>query len=177
MLQKYATTIETLANISIVIVAILGATVLTKQLVPRHASPIAAAVRTPAAQPREPIAGSRMSLPGVDWTERDQTLVFVLSTSCHFCTDSAPFYQRVVRESQRTGKTRLVAVLPQPTPDAVRYLKDVGVRIEKVLQAPLGSVGAPGTPTLILVDKAGTVKQTWIGRLPPERESEVLGHF
>jgi hypothetical protein len=37
--------------------------------------------------------------------------------------------------------------------------------------------GVRGTPTLIIVDATGVVKQSWVGRLNAERESEVLGRI
>jgi hypothetical protein len=174
--QRLSRTIETLANAGIVIVAILGAAVLVKQLATGDApQPTTASTRPSAARPRAPAPGSRISVPGVRWDRSEQTLVLVLSTTCRFCTDSADFYQRLVNESHRAGKTRLLAVLPQGTSEATRYLSDLHVRIDEVVQAPLAAVNAGGTPTLILVDRSGTVKRTWLGRLPPERETEILG--
>lgn len=175
MLERHAKTIETVANVGIAIVALLGAAVLAKQLVTPDRTRIPAPSRPSSARPRAPVAGSRMSLPGVSWDRSEQTLVLVLSTTCRFCTDSASFYQRVVDESHRAGKTRLLAVLPQGTSEASRYLSTLRVGIDEVIQAPLEAVHAGGTPTLILVDRSGTVKRAWLGRLPPEREAEVLG--
>lgn len=175
--DKYAKTLETLANAAIVVVALLATVVLVRQLSTPNAGRAAAAEVPAAAAPRGPVTGSPISVPGVTWGGREQTLVLVLSTTCRFCTNSAPFYHRLVRESQRTGKTRLVAVLPQATPDATRYLNDLGVAISEIVQAPLATLGARGTPTLILVDGAGVVKHTWAGQLPPQRESEVLAYF
>ena len=182
MLERQAKTIETLANLCIVIVALLGAAVLARQLIAREPVPAAASTARPrpsgqAAGAAAPVKGAPFSLPGVDWTKQDQTLVLVLSSTCHFCTESAPFYQRLVTEARRNRNTRLIAVLPQPTEDGIRYLKQVGVSIDEVLQAPLSTLGTRGTPTLILVDKRGEVKNTWIGRLAAERESEVLAVF
>jgi hypothetical protein len=38
-------------------------------------------------------------------------------------------------------------------------------------------LGVPGTPSLLLVNQAGTVEDTWIGKLSPERETEVLNRL
>jgi len=176
MFDRHAKTIETFANVGIVIVAMLGAAVLAKQLMGRNGVPAATAAPAPVIS-RAPAVGTRISLPGVSWSDREHTLVFVLSTTCRFCTNSAPFYHRLVRESQRTGKVRLIAVLPQTTSDATTYLQQLGVGIDHVIQAPLATLATRGTPTLILVDRSGIVKRTWTGQLPPPRESEVLAHF
>lgn len=174
MLERHATRIEAAANVGIIIVAALAAALLIRQLTaPAQAQPGAAAAPARAAA-RAPSPGSPMGLTGVDWSRKEQTLVLVLSTSCRFCTNSAEFYRRLATESQRTGKTRLIAVLPQPTADATRYLADLGVAVDEILQAVPSSFGTRGTPTLVLVDKQGTVKPAWTGKLPSTREAEVL---
>lgn len=38
----------------------------------------------------------------------------------------------------------------------------------------LNKLGVQGTPTLLLLDDSGTVLQTWVGKLTPEREQAVL---
>jgi hypothetical protein len=38
-----------------------------------------------------PEAGENVSLSGVDWSKSDRNLVLALSTTCHFCSESADF--------------------------------------------------------------------------------------
>jgi len=164
--------VELLANVGILAVAVLGCAVLIKQWQPRPVVPTATQRQPP--RPPGPIVGTALTLPGVDFASVDQTLVLVLSTQCHFCADSGPFYQRLTTEALRRGRTAVVAVLPQPVDESRRFLAGLGVSGAKVVQAPLTSVGTRGTPTLLLVDKSGTVRNTWIGRLPSAKESDVL---
>jgi hypothetical protein len=65
-------------------------------------------------------------------------------------------------------------VLPQARDVATRFLNGLGVGVAEVVQAAVRDVGVRGTPTLLLVDRRGMVLRTWVGRLAPERESEVL---
>jgi hypothetical protein len=183
--SRFARSLEIAVNLSIVIVALVGATVLVKNYLlrptVRSASQI---IQSPPdnpqafvnnARPRSgPAEGTKLSVPGVDWGESSQTIVLALSNKCHFCTESAPFYQRLAQELAARKDVRLVAVLPQEAGEAKKYLEQLGVQIEQVSQASLGSIGVAGTPTLVIVDKAGVVKQSWMGRLSPEKESEVL---
>ena len=101
----------------------------------------------------------------------------VLSTTCHFCTESAPFYQRLVQEKAKHGDVRLVAVLPQSISDAQQYLSEHGILVDQIAQAVPDAVHVRGTPTLIMVDHTGSVVQSWIGKLPAEKEAEVLNRF
>ena len=59
---------------------------------------------TPSPQTDEVKAGDKLaSLDGWDWGAQDRTLVLVLRKGCHFCEDSAPFYQRLVAQQQQAG--------------------------------------------------------------------------
>jgi hypothetical protein len=51
------------------------------------------------------------------------------------------------------------------------------VTVDEVRQDSLDSIGVTGTPTLILVNREGAVDGVWVGKLPPEGETEVLGRL
>jgi hypothetical protein len=112
------------------------------------------------------------SLPGVDWGKSGRTLILAISTQCHFCTDSVPFFKRV--EKERPRDVRLLAVLPQPVEESRKYLDAAGVRVDEVRQASPQSIGVPGTPTLLLVDARGKVSDVWRGKLQPNDEEKVI---
>lgn len=118
--------------------------------------------------------GSSLTLPGIDWANSDRTLVLILQKGCHFCSESAPFYRRIVSETLGHTGLRLLAVLPQDVNEAKGYLNDLDVRIEEVKQAHLGAIRVSGTPTLVLVDHTGKVTNLWVGKLTAEGESAVL---
>jgi hypothetical protein len=118
--------------------------------------------------------GSSLSLPSITWASSDRTLVLILQKGCHFCSESAPFYRRIVHETSGRTDLRLLAVLPQDVNEAKEYLNDLDVRIEEVKQAYLGGIGVSGTPTLVLVDNTGTVTNLWEGKLAAPVESAVL---
>ena len=159
--------LELIANVAIIVVALLlGAVLVKRYLLPQTTNARAVDARI---QP-----GTRLSLPGMEWGRSDKTLLLVLSTQCHFCTESAPFYQRLAREQSRVGRARLVAVLPQSVAEAQKYLGEHGIAVDEVRQLSPDAVGAAGTPTLIMLDSAGSVVESWVGKLPPDKESEVI---
>lgn len=161
--------IEVAANVAIIAVALLLGGVLVK----RYLLPDATADgQSATAESLKP--GTKLSLPGVDWSQSRQTLVMALSTNCHFCTESAPFYQRLVQEKSKHNDVRLLAVLPQSVEESQKYLNEHGVAVNEVKQATPDTVGARGTPTLIIVDSAGAVVDAWVGKLPEAKEGEVL---
>lgn len=163
--------IEIIANIGIIIVAILLGGVLVKRYL-LSPSPNVEVGEDMLIKP-----GMKLSLPGVDWDRADKTLLMVLSTNCHFCTESAPFYQRLAQQKAGRQDVRLVAVLPQVMSDAQHYLSDHNIVVDEVRQSVPGAAYARGTPTLIMVDRTGSVVTSWIGKLPAEKEAEVLNRF
>ncbi len=163
---------ELIANIAIIVVAlVLGAVLVKRYLLPANeAAPVARL------DPRIP-AGTKASLSGVDWARNGQTLLLVLSTDCRFCTESAPFYQRLTRETTGRSDVHLIAVFPQEIEEGKKYLDNLGVSIVEIKQASPSSTGAGGTPTLILVDAQGVVKNSWVGKLSSPEETEVLNQL
>lgn len=161
--------IELLANIAIIVVAVLlGGALVRRYLWPQAEPPQAQARIQP---------GTKLSVPGVEWEKNNRTLLLILSTTCRFCTENSPFYQRLAREKAKQGGVSLIAVLPQSVGDSQKYLNDLGVTVDDVKQAGLDAVQVRGTPTLILADRTGAVVESWVGKLPAEAEREVLDRF
>jgi hypothetical protein len=122
---------------------------------------------------RGPAQGVQFALPGEDWAkERTETLVFGISTHCHFCTESAPFYKRLL--TSVGGGIGLVVIAPEPVEQTRLYLGQLGLDINDVRQIPIMQVGIQGTPTLVFVDRRGRVERAWTGSLSPDREQEVI---
>jgi hypothetical protein len=113
----------------------------------------------------------------MDWSQSEHHVVLVMQTGCHFCTESAPFYRRLIQAVEKRKDIELIAALPQSVSESKQYLDGLGVAINEVRHADPSSVGASGTPTLVLVDRTGTVTDVWMGRLPPAKEQEVFSRL
>jgi thioredoxin-related protein len=166
-MKNIAKKIELVSNVAIIVVALLLCAIFTKQFL------LLRSVRSTnsAALHSTLDVGTKVNLQGVDWSKDGKTLIMALSNSCHFCTESAPLYQRL---AQRRGDTRLVAVLPQPVEEGKTYLESLNVKVDDVRQLPLDSLGIMSTPTLILVDSKGVTVNSWVGKLATSREQELL---
>ena len=157
--------IEIAANVGIVIVAL----VIVASFIGNYRSQ-----QSPSHQ--SVALGSTFVLKDVNWRSNGQSVVLALSTTCHFCTDSAGFYQRLVKAAKQQ-RLQTVAVFPQPTDEAHSYLEKEGVSVDETRQADFSSLQISGTPTLLLVDGAGLVKKVWVGKLSGEKENEVLAQL
>jgi len=165
MLTNISKKIEIAANIAIVVVAFLLTTVLVKNyLINRH-------LESADVSSIDPLASPDLNSLNIDWRVKRETLVLAVSTTCHFCTESAGFYKQL---AQHRGSIRIVAVLPQPVDEGKRYLDGLGITVDDIKQASLSTINVTGTPTLILVNEDGKVSKTWIGKLDSQKEIEVL---
>ena len=163
--------VEFVANIGIIVVAILlGVVLINRYLLP--SSPKPEAVEAARIKP-----GMKLSLSGVNWEQGSKTLLMVLSTNCRYCTESVPFYQQLAIRKGGRDDVRIMAVLPQNPGEAQKYLSDHGITVDEIRQAVPGAEYSRATPTLIIVDRSGSVVESWVGKLPPEKEAEVLNRF
>ena len=158
--------LEAVANIAIILVAISLIAVLAKRYIFSRGNQTTDEIQSN--------VGTKVSQLDIDWSKSDKNLVLMLSNSCRYCTESAPFYQRLVQERTQRDTFRLTAVLPQPVNDGRSYLNGLGVNINEIKQLSPGAIRLRGTPTLLLVNSAGVVTDEWLGKLPPEKETEVL---
>jgi thioredoxin-related protein len=175
-MNGFAKKLEVVANIAISVLAILLGGVIVKRYFFTSAPAETASATAAAAASNASLVkpGSNVELANYNWSESDNTLVMVLSTTCHFCTESAPFYKRLVEARADKKKLRIVAVFPQTPEEGREYLEKLGVVADEIKTATPMSLGARGTPTLILTDSKGTAVNTWIGKLPTGKEDEVL---
>lgn len=170
-MRDLAKKVEVAAHIAIIVVALLLGVILVKNyLLPRNEQQ----ANAPARSQQLVASGTRLSLPDVDWARNRRTLVAVLSTTCRFCTESASLYQQIAAERSKRDDVKTIALFPQPIADAQQYLDQLGVTVDEIKQVEPSAVNARGTPTLLLVDETGTVKRVWVGKLPPDKEAEVL---
>jgi len=157
--------VELATNVSIMIAMVCLTVVLVKNYIiqPRSQSEDVKGINV----------GDVLKVDGIDWSKGGRTLVLALNKDCHFCNDSAPFYQRLGQlEGKRTS--RLVALMPHDRVTSEQYLKSKRIDVDDVVSADLFGLHIPWTPALLLVDQKGMVTKLWKGRLAPEKEQEVV---
>lgn len=121
-----------------------------------------------------PYTGQALGLPDIRYGNK-ATLVLALSTRCHFCQQSTPFYQKLTKISSRAGDAlKIVAILPQDEASSSRYLSQQGIVVDRIVSGSLGAISVGATPTVILLDAKRKVLKSWAGLMNGSRESEVL---
>jgi hypothetical protein len=152
--------LEIAANVAILVVAIIIVRnfVLSKWLRPQ--------------QLEAPTIGTKISFPGSKW-EEGTTLVMALQKGCRYCEESSSFYRRL-REQRAGVLPRMVAVVPGNKTEIASYLSHQGIIVDDIVNASLSDIKVSYTPTLLLVDRSGSVTDVWIGKLDARKESEVI---
>lgn len=159
---------ELVANIALTITCLVAIVVLVRNGLGRGA---AAPVHEESSL-RGPRPGTQMNLA---WPKQGRAVVLVLQTRCRYCSESAPFYRRLLAAIEAAGTTlNVVAILPDPPEVSRKYLEDLGLPIGDIRQSHLQDLGVRATPTLMTVDSSGRVEASWVGRIPHEKEDEVL---
>ena len=127
------------------------------------------------AQTDNSVRGTQLKLEGVSWNKVDKTVVMALSTQCHFCEQSIPFYQKLSSSpAVSSGHVALVALFPQTRLEALSFVERNRLHIDNILSVSPQVVGASGTPTVYVVDRTGKIEDVWIGMLSTDQEKELL---
>jgi len=159
---------EVAANLALVVAVAVGLTVWLRR--PNTAA-LLHNTNGPVAVSQYPALGTQIVLPGVDWSPHKATLVVAISSACHFCVDSTPFYSEITHS---THVAPIIVVMPQGEQDARTFLEKYAITPRSVVSASLPSIQVNATPTLMLVSSSGTVKQTWVGELNDAQKHEVF---
>jgi peroxiredoxin len=169
---KYLKSIEVVANVLIIVVAVLCLAIVAQRYFrPQQPAPPPTARTEPAL--KTPAIGSTISSVDVDWTRNKKNVVLVLQEGCRFCTESADFYKALVQQTKDKGVS-VTAVLPQDRDVARKYLDKLQLSEINTKQSALNSLDVSATPTLIVANDKGQVEKVWVGKLPSEKQNEVL---
>lgn len=117
------------------------------------------------------LVGKKINLPELQFPLQRNSLVLALSTTCHFCESSLPFYKTLAAEMQ--GKVDLIAVLPQSESEGQKYVEHASLPA-RVISKNLMTLGVYGTPTVLLVDRTGKIQAEWQGLLDQKAQDEVI---
>lgn len=111
---------------------------------------------------------------GVKWSDSPETLVIAMQVGCHFCQESAPFYRQLVEEQRAKGDVAVVAVFPDSAEAVKSFCDRYSLRLRAIPDLRLSSLGVRGTPSVILVNRTGTIRKVWQGLLTPEKQADLL---
>jgi hypothetical protein len=132
-------------------------------------------------QPAHPMAERLLNKPftlpsGVAGGKATTLLLFV-SKSCHFCSESMPFYERLATMERGSPELAIIGLVPserETRADGLNYFGEHNIALSAVEAVPFQKLPVPSTPTIVVLDASGVARAIWVGRLTPDRENEVI---
>lgn len=174
--------IQQLTNLAFLLLCLVGVALgvralfrPTAVLVPGGLNNLRAANPRPVAQPPVLYAtGEAIAVESVDFTRADRTLLMVVRKGCRFCDESMPFYKRLGDDAMIAKRAQLVVVAPDDEAVSREELARQQIRVDHVVKRSLGLLKVRGTPTAIVVNKAGRVEKVMVGRLDEKQQQELM---
>jgi peroxiredoxin len=118
-------------------------------------------------------AAQMISVPGIEFSKSDKTLLLFLQQDCGVCLDSLPFYRKIIATFKEPSRVQFVLITPGKPELAHEFFQKENLSFAIVLQGKKGLLGVVGSPTLILADSNGLVHGSWSGQLSPQQENDV----
>ena len=135
--------------------------------------PVIRAATTDRLRPIEP--GRSLHIPGISWTETRRHVVLYLSTKCHACEASIPLYKELSARLRERSEVSLIFVSAESDATVRAWANKHQIQPTQVVQ--LGAAGSRhfyATPTLLIVNDAGMVTDTHVGRLRRSEEERLF---
>jgi thioredoxin-related protein len=159
--------LEIATNMAVVLVAVVVLTMFAREFFKR--------LEKPEIQPGLQRGLKLDKLPEGVTRHSNLTLIMVMSTTCHYCNESVSFYNQLAEmHSKANTSVALVAVFPNSTDQVKSYAEQQHLKLPTVAAMDFRSLNVTATPTLILIDSDGRVRDFWIGKLSKEEEHQVI---
>lgn len=126
----------------------------------------------PALPPPAYAAGQQVDVPTSWYDSSGKTLIIFGRASCVACQKAQPFLKGLV--TRLNGRASAVlAHPPGAEADDTAFAQSLGITKDRIVVSVPG-LRVRATPTLVLVNKNGTVLEAWEGAGPPEKQSSIL---
>ena len=120
------------------------------------------------------VVGREIRLPGADWQSAPVSVLLQISSTCHFCNDSMPFYRQLMAARQASpAKVPVIVASADAVAVIEQHLADEKLSVDKVLHSRLEGFGVV-TPTVYIVDSKGMVERVFVGELDSAGQKELL---
>lgn len=120
------------------------------------------------------LVGRVVKLPGADWQSAPVSVLLQISSTCHYCNESMPFYRQMMAARQAApAKVPVIVASADAVGVMQQHLADQQVNVDKVLHSRLEGFGTL-TPTVYIVDSKGMVRRVFVGELDASGQKELL---
>lgn len=89
-----------------------------------------------------------------------------------------PFYRRLAAiRTASQGRLRVLAIAPKASETELEtkaHFSEQGIALDGAQAISFSAIGVLGTPTVALVGSDGAVVAVWTGKLPQEKETQMV---
>jgi hypothetical protein len=165
---KIREVIEITANLALITAVVVGLAVFLHR---QSSAPVGTVASGGAPLIQHPAVGTKIDIQGVDWRAHKSTLVVAISSACHYCMDSTPFYSQLTHSAHQAP---IVVVMPQSQEEARAFLQQYSITPNNTVSTDLANIQVQATPTLLLISSSGTVTRSWVGELTEIQKKQVI---
>ena len=124
----------------------------------------------PVPHPDSIAVGEKISVPELDFSKADHTILVALQPTCHFCQASEGFYQKLIQYVNNNNNIQLIALFSEETIANQVFLADLNSTFVNIKNVPFSSLKIQATPTILVVNRDGAIQSVWKGKLSTEKE-------
>ncbi len=117
-------------------------------------------------------AGAAIDTPAEWYQGAPYTLLLFARASCRACQSAQPFFKQLITDIGSTIRVVLVTSAGEADEDAY-YARGLGLAAQAIRTAVPG-LNVRVTPTLVLVDRRGTIIDAWEGVGPAEKQTAIV---
>lgn len=107
----------------------------------------------------------------INFEKSPNTILLVTDIKCPYCTQSLPFYKKLISKSKENSSFRIIAVFTNEKEEVARYLREHEFDVEFIPDIDLVKLKADATPTMIWVDANREIIGSYQGMLKEEQET------
>ena len=120
------------------------------------------------------LVGREVKLPGANWQSAPVSVLLQISSTCHYCNESMPFYRQLMAARQSSAaKVPVIVASADAVAVMQQHLVEQQLSVDKVLHSRLAGFGTV-TPTVYIVDSKGMVQRVFVGELDSSGQRELL---
>jgi thioredoxin-related protein len=178
-LPDWRTQLDVTANVAVIGTCLILCIILLVQFVDVRRATQAALD----AQPPVLAAGTILeSVKELTFSGSELTVLVGLSSTCRYCDESMPAFRRLNERvrSQQPDRVRVFAIAAQARETLTEYLWKNSLTAFQPIKLEQGSKLGPlvrRTPSVVLVNRQGTVLASWPGLMTTTRLVEVIEHL
>lgn len=114
-------------------------------------------------------------LPGIAYDDAKATVALFLNTRCVACIQSLPDYRQLANEMAKGHQgARIVGIFGRESREQIAEYQALGFSLPMIQVTDFGAYKVSGTPTIVVVDNQGKVKDLWVGRLTSQVTNNLL---